>query len=140
GVINGGLFAFVRATDPDIFLLIEARGKDVASARWQFAAARMHSMAELRLRHQNQQVWEAQPLPLRDIFERHMLAYTSIKFQEIPDFLKDAAKPKPRVRLPTELSHVQPVGRTCLSRSCHECALLRDRISSGGSARRSHDR
>jgi hypothetical protein len=94
GVINGGLFAFVRATDPDIFLLIEARGKDAASARWQFAAARMHSMAELRLRHQNQQVWEAQPLPLRDIFERHVLAYTSIKFKEIPDFLKDAAKPK----------------------------------------------
>jgi hypothetical protein len=96
GIISGGLFAFVRSTDPDIFLLIEARGKDASNARWQFAATRMHSMAQLRLRHHNELVWEAEFIPLKDILERHERAYTTFKFKEIPDFLKDAApKPKP---------------------------------------------
>lgn len=96
GVVVGGLFAFVRATDPEIVLLIEARGKDAASARWQYAVARMHSTAELRLRHQNERVWEAEPLALKDVFERHAAAYTAFKFKEVPDFLKDPpAKPKP---------------------------------------------
>jgi hypothetical protein len=95
GVITGGLFGFVRGTDPEIFLLIEARGRDAASARWQFAAARMHSTAELRLRHQNQPVWEAEHIPAREVFERHERVYTTFRFREIPDFLKDPAKPKP---------------------------------------------
>jgi hypothetical protein len=95
GVFSGGLFAFVRATDPEILLLIEARGKDAATAKWQFAAARMHSTAELRLRHQDQPVWDAEPLLLKDVFEQHVLPYTAFRFKEIPDFLKDAAKPKP---------------------------------------------
>ena len=94
-ILMGGLFAFVRATDPEIFLLIEARGKDAATARWQFAATRMHSMAELRLRHLDQKVWETEPIPFKDIFERHELVYTAFRFKEIPDFLKDAAKPRP---------------------------------------------
>jgi hypothetical protein len=96
GIIKGGLFAFVRSTDPEIFLLIEARGKDTATARWQFAAARMTNMAELRLRHQNKQVWEAEPLPWKDVSGSHQLAYTAFIFNKIPDFLKEAiAKPNP---------------------------------------------
>ena len=85
----------MHGTDPEIFVLIEARGEDAAGARWQFAATRMHSIAELRLRHLDQKVWEAQPFPLKDIFERHELVYTSFRFKEIPDFLKDVAKAKP---------------------------------------------
>ncbi len=96
GIVNGGLFAFVQGTDPEIFLLIEARGKDVATARWQFAATRMASMPELRLRHQDKQIWEAEPLLSKEIFETHKLVYTTFRFKEIPDFLIDAvAKPKP---------------------------------------------
>jgi hypothetical protein len=96
GVLNGGLFAFVRGTDPEIFLLIEARDNDAATARWQFAAARMTNMAELRLRHQEKQVWEAELLPWKDVSGRHELAYTAFSFDEIPDFLKEAiAKPRP---------------------------------------------
>jgi hypothetical protein len=95
-IVCGGLFAFVQGTtDPDIFLLIEARGKDAASARWQFAAARMHSVADLRLRHQDKQIWEAESFTFNDIFEKHNRIYTSFKFKDVPEFLKDAVKPKP---------------------------------------------
>jgi hypothetical protein len=96
GVMNGGLFAFVRGTDPEIFLLVEARGKDAATARWQFAVARMTNMAELQVRHQNKQVWEAGLVPWKEISGSHKLAYTAFEFKQIPDFLKEAiAKPKP---------------------------------------------
>jgi hypothetical protein len=79
-----------------MFLLIEARGKDAATARWQFAVARMTNMAELRVQHQNKQVWEVGLLPWMDVSGSHKLAYTAFEFREIPDFLKEAiAKPKP---------------------------------------------
>jgi hypothetical protein len=96
GVLSGGLFAFVRGTDPELFLLVEARGKDAAAARWQFAATRMTNMAELQLRHHDRQVWEAGLLPWQDVSGSHERPYTAFEFKEIPDFLKDAAaKPKP---------------------------------------------
>jgi hypothetical protein len=96
GIINGGLFAFVRATDPEIFLLIEARGKDAATARWQFAAARMNNGAELHLRYQNEQIWEAEKFTWNEIYVKHNRVYTTFRFKEIPFFLKDAIdKPKP---------------------------------------------
>jgi hypothetical protein len=96
GVVNGGLFAFVRGTDPELFVLVEARGKDTATARWQFAAARMTNMAELRLRHQDRQVWEAGLLPWKVVSGSHERPYTAFELKEIPAFLKEAiAKPKP---------------------------------------------
>lgn len=94
GIIQGPLFVFVQGTDPDLFLLIEARGKDVASARWQFAAARMTG-AELRLRHRDNQVWKAEMLPWAEFID-HKRVYTNFIFKEIPDFLNDAVtKPRP---------------------------------------------
>jgi hypothetical protein len=95
GIVTGALFAFVQGTDPDIFLLIEARGKDADGARWHFAAARMNSVQELRLRHRDQQVWVAEIIPWKEIFLEHEHSYTTFRFKEIPDFLKDAAT-KPR--------------------------------------------
>ena len=95
GVASGGLFAFVRGTDPELFLLIEARDKKDEPARWQFAAARMTNMAELRLRHQDKPVWEAGLLPWKEVSGTHELAYTAFELKEIPDFLKEAIKPKP---------------------------------------------
>src|SRR5439155_367897 len=95
GVLTGGLFAFVRGTDPELWLLVEARGADAAAARWQYAAARMTNMAELRLRHRDKPVWEAGLLPWVDVSGSHKRPYTAFEFKETPDFLKDAAKPKP---------------------------------------------
>jgi hypothetical protein len=94
GILNGGLFAFVQGTDPELFLLIEARGKTAESARWQFAATRMTS-TEVRLRHRDEKVWEAETLPWKEVYD-HEHVYTSFLFKEIPDFLKGAlTKPKP---------------------------------------------
>jgi hypothetical protein len=96
GVQSGGLFAFVEGTDPEIWLLIEARGDNPTNARWQFAATRMVAGEEVWLRHQGKQVWSAEILPWREIFLEHEHAYTTFRFQEVPDFLKDAlTKPGP---------------------------------------------
>lgn len=94
GVVQGALFAFVQGTDPDLILLIEARGEDVASARWKFAATRM-TAAELRLRHRDEQIWKADLLSEAEYTDPTRV-YTNFMFKEIPDFLKDALpKPKP---------------------------------------------
>src|SRR5262249_41230342 len=96
GILAGGLFAFVRGTDPEIFLLIEARGNDAAAARWQFAAARMTNMAELQLRRQDKLVWEVGLLPWKDVSGSHERPYTAFEFKDVPNFLKEAiARPKP---------------------------------------------
>jgi hypothetical protein len=86
GILQGALFAFVQGTDPELFLLIEARGETAASARWQFAATRMTSV-ELRLRHRDRQVWAADILPWKKVYD-HENVYTSFLFKEIPNFLK----------------------------------------------------
>jgi hypothetical protein len=94
GTWTGGLFALVHGTDPEIWILIEARGKDVSSARWQYAAARMNGV-EMKLRYRDEKVWSVETLTQKDIYS-HEHAYTTFGFREIPDFLKDAlAKPKP---------------------------------------------
>jgi hypothetical protein len=96
GIITGALFAFVEGTDPEIFLLIEARGQSAANARWQFAATRMVAGEEVRLRHRDQPVWAAEILPQKEIFQKHERAYTTFRFKVIPPFLKDAlTKPGP---------------------------------------------
>jgi hypothetical protein len=94
GILTGGLFTLVHGTDPEIFLLIEARGKDAAGARWQYAVTRMTS-SELRLRHHDKQVWAAEIIRGRQVTDPER-PYTTFYFNEVPDFLKDAlAKPKP---------------------------------------------
>jgi hypothetical protein len=96
GTVQGAMFAFVQGTDPEIFLLIEARGKDAASAVWQFAAARMNSTQPVRLRHRGRQVWSSDPYPAREVFFEHKRPYTTFRFNEVPGFLGDAlARPKP---------------------------------------------
>jgi hypothetical protein len=48
----------------------------------------MHSLAQLRLRHQNRQVWAAEPLLIKDVFEKHESAYTAFRFKQVPEFLR----------------------------------------------------
>ncbi|OWK47211.1 hypothetical protein FRUB_00910 [Fimbriiglobus ruber] len=50
---------------------------------------------DIQLRHRNEQVWSVEKLSQQEIYN-HKHAYTSFRFDEIPEFLKDAiAKPKP---------------------------------------------
>jgi hypothetical protein len=93
GVLTGGLFTLVHGTDPEIWILIEARGKDVSTARWQYAAARMNNVG-MNLRYKGEKVWAVEWMLAKHVND-HTHAYTKFMFNEIPDFLKDAAKPKP---------------------------------------------
>lgn len=56
GLVDGAVFAFVQGTDPELLLLIEARGKPGEPATWQVAPARM-TMVALELKYQGASVW-----------------------------------------------------------------------------------
>ena len=55
GLLEGGLFAFVVGTDPEVLLLIEAREAD-AGREWHYALARMNSDA-VRVNYRDHEVW-----------------------------------------------------------------------------------
>jgi hypothetical protein len=74
GLIDGALFAFVQGTDPDLFLLLEARESGGKPA-WQFAASRMNSVA-FNLRYNDKEIWNVDVLPWSDV-NGHRQPYTS---------------------------------------------------------------
>ena len=53
-LLDGALFAFARETDPDVVLMIEARGDK--PPRWEFALARMH-VGALSARYHDKEIW-----------------------------------------------------------------------------------
>src|SRR5262249_9352307 len=76
GVIDGALFAFVQGTDPDLFLLLEARESGGKTA-WRIAATPLDSVA-LSLRHKETEIWSVDILPWSDV-NGHRLPYTSFR-------------------------------------------------------------
>ncbi len=76
-VLDGALFAFVEATDPEIFLLLEARPAGGKPA-WHYAAVRMNSI-RLALSRGERRVWEVETLPWRDALNRQDLPYTAFQ-------------------------------------------------------------
>jgi hypothetical protein len=58
---GGALFAFVEGTDPEVFLLIEARAGDKGLA-WHYALARMNSI-EFHVALRGREVWSAPVIP-----------------------------------------------------------------------------
>jgi hypothetical protein len=78
-VIDGALFALVEATDPEIFLCLEARivgGKPA----WQFGLVRMNSL-RLAASYQGKQVWVGEALAARDTYDRKDLPYTALRIK-----------------------------------------------------------
>lgn len=71
-VVDGGLFALVQGTDPDILLLLEARPK--SNPRWHCAGARLQNTA-LELRFDQKQVWQVEQLAWSVAFD-HAQPYT----------------------------------------------------------------
>ncbi len=67
-LLDGALFAFVQGTDPEVFLLLEARRKGQGH-RWEFALARMNSV-RFEVRHKEQRVWEVDILPWSTVRDR----------------------------------------------------------------------
>ncbi len=77
-VVDGALFAFVLGTDPEVFLLLEARGPKDAS-RWQYALARLNS-DELAAFFKEEEVWRVGPAKFN---ERHK-PYSYFSLSESP--------------------------------------------------------
>jgi hypothetical protein len=65
-VVDGGLFAFTKGTDPDAFLLLEARGKK-DDVEWQYAFARFNGSCALRAVLKDKEVWQVDRLPGKTI-------------------------------------------------------------------------
>jgi len=78
-VVDGGLFALVEATDPEIFLCLEARlvkGQPI----WHYALARSNSV-RVAASYQGQPIWEAPALTPRDTYDRKDLPYTALRIK-----------------------------------------------------------
>jgi hypothetical protein len=61
GVVDGALFAFARGTDPDAFLLLEARQvKD--GIEWQYALARFCGHCSLQVMRGGVEIWQVDVL------------------------------------------------------------------------------
>jgi hypothetical protein len=73
-VIDGGMFAFVLGTDPEILLLLEARKESSGKTAWQFAAGRMQNI-ELKLKFDDREVWSVSQLEWSTAFD-HTQPYT----------------------------------------------------------------
>jgi hypothetical protein len=77
---EGGLFVFVQGTDPEVFLLLEARGPGDA-AQWLFAAARMNGVG-FQLRRRDQEIWSVEIMRWADIGS-HAQTYTTFRFENV---------------------------------------------------------
>jgi len=73
-VLDGALFVFVQGTDPEVFLMIEAR-RDGPRWQWQYALARMNSV-KFVASYQDQEVWRTEILPWSQV-KNGQEAYTS---------------------------------------------------------------
>jgi hypothetical protein len=78
--LDGAIFAFARATDPDVLLLLEARAKAGEDPQWHYALARMHCGA-LAMSYQDHEVWTRDQMEYP--FARPTGAYTL--FQDLPE-------------------------------------------------------
>lgn len=78
-LIDGALFTFVQGTDPEIFLLLEARTQNDKSV-WQYAATRMNGVS-FKLRYNDHEVWARDLLPWKDV-QSHREVYTTFQFKK----------------------------------------------------------
>jgi hypothetical protein len=82
-LIDGGLFVFVLGTDPEAFLLIEARRSAGGGApEWRFGATRMNSI-NLRINHRGREAWSAPEIPWEQVWSTRE-PYTVFRFEEGP--------------------------------------------------------
>jgi hypothetical protein len=60
-VVDGALFAFAKATDPEAILMLEAR-KVKDGIEWQFAFARLNGWCSFSATSKDKEVWQAEKL------------------------------------------------------------------------------
>jgi hypothetical protein len=68
GIVDGALFALVEATDPEAFVLLEAR-ESGGKTEWHYAFARMNSLW-LGAQLDDASVWEVDQLPWSEVMRR----------------------------------------------------------------------
>jgi hypothetical protein len=78
-LLDGGLFTFVLGTDPEVFLLLEARRRPDGGYGWDYALARMNSVI-LRVSHRGREVWNLPEQPWSVVFG-HAEPYTIFVFE-----------------------------------------------------------
>ena len=78
--LDGAIFTFARATDPDVLLLLEARATTGEELKWHYALARMHCGA-LVMSYQDRDVWTREQM--EQPFARPQGEYTLL--QDIPE-------------------------------------------------------
>jgi hypothetical protein len=82
-LIDGALFAFLQGTDPEVFLLIEARRTPEGDARVRyFGATRMHGI-NLRLYRGGREVWNAPEISVEETQDRSA-PHTIFRFETSP--------------------------------------------------------
>jgi hypothetical protein len=75
-VTDGALFAFVEATDPEIFLLVEMRAVN-GTPQWHYGFARMASV-HMRATLADKTIWEVETLPYDGYRNRPDQPYTTL--------------------------------------------------------------
>ena len=88
-LIDGGLFVFVTGTDPEAFLLLEARQAGKAP-RWYYALARM-THAKIVVSDRGREVWKVPLIDPAVVFD-HREPYTKFRFE----VAEPAVKPEDR--------------------------------------------
>ena len=66
-VVDGAMFVFVEGTDPEAYLLIEAR--DGETPRWEFAFARMN-IVKFTGAYKGEPVWKVEEVTWDEVFDR----------------------------------------------------------------------
>lgn len=79
-VLDGALFVFVEGTDPEVFLLIEARVGDNDDRKWIYGLGRMNSV-RLRVLQGAHVLWEAPALPMTEVHDRPDKPYTALRIR-----------------------------------------------------------
>ena len=62
GLLDGAMFVWANGSDPEVVLLLEVSGDDLASAKWQYALAATGS-AETKVNFDGRQVWHRPRVP-----------------------------------------------------------------------------
>jgi hypothetical protein len=76
-VFDGAMFAFVEATDPDLFLILEAR-RTAGAATWHYALARMNSGA-MEATLDDAPDWKTTVLPWSEVINRADQPYAAFR-------------------------------------------------------------
>ena len=77
GILDGAMFAFVEATDPEILLILEVRTSG-DKREWHYALARMTSVG-LKASFHDKEVWNVDVLRWSEALSRKDMPYTAFQ-------------------------------------------------------------